>query len=109
VRWFGAEGTPARDLWVALGPAAGACCYEVGEDLRPHFAADEQRFFVTGRGARPHLDVRGVNEHQLRAAGVRGERIAHVAECTQCRPDLYFSYRRDGKAAGRMISWVGLV
>jgi polyphenol oxidase len=109
VDWFRAQGAPATDLWVALGPAAGSCCYEVGDELRAHFAADEQRFFVPGRGAKPHLDVRGVNEHQLRAAGVRPDRIAHVAECTQCRPDLYYSYRREGKGTGRMISYVGLV
>jgi copper oxidase (laccase) domain-containing protein len=24
-----------------------------------------------------------------------------------CRPDLYHSYRREGKGAGRMISFVG--
>ena len=35
------------------------------------------------------------------------ERVAHVAECTQCRPDLYHSYRLEGRGGGRMINYVG--
>ena len=41
------------------------------------------------------------------AAGLRPEAIHHVDDCTRCRADLYHSYRRDGAAAGRMMSFVG--
>jgi copper oxidase (laccase) domain-containing protein len=51
--------------------------------------------------------VRAANVRQLLEAGLLPEAIHHVADCTRCRPDLYHSYRRDGKAAGRMISFVG--
>jgi copper oxidase (laccase) domain-containing protein len=44
---------------------------------------------------------------QLVAAGLGPEAIHHVAHCTRCRADLYHSFRRDGPAAGRMISFVG--
>jgi polyphenol oxidase len=107
VEWFREQGTKPEDLRVALGPSIGACCYEVGDELRAQFAPDEQRFFVPGRGAKPHLDVRGINEHQLGTLGVPPENIAHVRECTQCEAALYFSYRRDGAGTGRMISYVG--
>jgi YfiH family protein len=105
--WLAAQGSERHDLEVALGPCIGACCYEVGDDLRGHFAPDEQRFFVPGRGDRPHLDVRGINEAQLVAAGVARTNIAHVDECTYCLPERYYSYRREGAAAGRMINYVG--
>jgi copper oxidase (laccase) domain-containing protein len=44
---------------------------------------------------------------QLERAGLPPQRIHHLAECTSCRPDRYYSYRRDGAGAGRMISFVG--
>src|SRR5438876_416425 len=44
---------------------------------------------------------------QLRAAGMAEERLHRVADCTYCRADLYHSYRREGRGAGRMINYVG--
>jgi copper oxidase (laccase) domain-containing protein len=29
--------------------------------------------------------------------------------CTRCRSDLFFSYRREGDRAGRLLSVIGLV
>jgi copper oxidase (laccase) domain-containing protein len=51
--------------------------------------------------------VRAANVRQLVEAGLRAEAILHLADCTRCRADLYPSYRRDGRAAGRMISFIG--
>jgi YfiH family protein len=100
-------GSSPDDLVAALGPAIGPCCYEVGDELRAAFGPDADAFFRPGPRGRPHLDVRGLNVAQLLAAGLRPERIDHVADCTSCRADLYHSYRREGKDAGRMISFVG--
>ena len=47
------------------------------------------------------------NVRQLVQAGLSPEHIHHVADCTMCRPDLYHSYRREGKGAGRMLRFVG--
>ena len=63
--------------------------------------------FVAGGDGRPHLDLRAANVRQLERAGVRRDSIHHVDECTRCRAELYHSYRRDGRGAGRMISFVG--
>ena len=101
------RGSRPEDLLAALGPGIGACCYEVGEELREAFGAPGAGFFRPGPNGRPHLDVRAANVRQLVEAGLRPEAIHHVADCTRCRADLYHSYRRDGKAAGRMISFVG--
>ena len=30
-----------------------------------------------------------------------------MTECTACRADLYYSYRRDGAGTGRMTSFIG--
>jgi polyphenol oxidase len=79
----------------ALGPAAGPCCYEVGDDLRT-------RFGTTGRT----LDLPAIAAGQLHAAGV-GE-VHRSGLCTMCAPEgLFFSHRRDGGATGRQagIAW----
>jgi YfiH family protein len=102
-----AGGSRPADLVAALGPGIGPCCYEVGEELRAAFGPGGDAFFRPGPGARPHLDVRAANARQLEDAGVRPEQIHHVGDCTSCRRDLYYSYRRDGQDTGRMISFVG--
>jgi copper oxidase (laccase) domain-containing protein len=101
------SGSDPADLVAALGPAAGPCCYEVGEEVRTAFGATGAGFFRPGPRGRPHLDVPGANRSQLEDAGLRPERIHQVDDCTICRADLYHSYRREGAAGGRMISFVG--
>jgi purine-nucleoside/S-methyl-5'-thioadenosine phosphorylase / adenosine deaminase len=102
-----AEGSRAEDLVAALGPCIGACCYEVGEAVRDAFGAGVDPLFRPGPAGRPHFDLRAANARQLASAGLRPEAIAHIDECTRCLPGRYHSYRRDGKGAGRMISYVG--
>jgi copper oxidase (laccase) domain-containing protein len=51
--------------------------------------------------------VRAANRRQLEEAGLSAARIFSVDDCTFCRADLYPSYRRDGRGAGRMVSFVG--
>ncbi len=101
------RGSRAEHLLAALGPANEAWSYEVGEELQAAFGAEWEALTRPGPRGRPHLDVRRANLRQLERAGVRGDRIHHLADCTSCRPDLYHSYRREGPAGGRMISFVG--
>ena len=82
----------------ALGPCIGQCCYEVGPEVLEAFADIEG--VADGR----MLSLRGVAEAKLRAAGV--ERVEHVDLCTSCRPDLFFSHRRDDGVTGRQCGIV---
>jgi copper oxidase (laccase) domain-containing protein len=50
------------------------------------------------------LDLAQANHQQLIRSGVREENISMLNYCTSCRSDLFFSYRRDGKRTGRMLS-----
>ena len=89
-------------LQAAIGPGAGVCCYEVGEDLHRRFNARGQDF---RRGA--NLDLKAIARVQLMEAGVA--RIHDTGICTICGdPELTFSYRREGPEAGRqaVIAWL---
>lgn len=81
-------------LEAAIGPSAGPCCYEVGEEVaRPYRERFGDRIMV-GR----NLDLWSAAEAALKAAGV--EHVHRVDECTICNPERYFSHRRDGKPRG---------
>jgi YfiH family protein len=104
-------GVPPRALRAAVGPAVGPCCYEVGADVLQAVAAavpDPREVAVFPPGAaKPRLDLPGANAAQLRAAGLRPEAVEIAPWCTVCAADLFFSHRRDGPAAGRMVACVG--
>jgi YfiH family protein len=89
-----AVATLGGPLEAAIGPSAGPCCYEVGEEVaRPY----RERFgdgIMVGR----NLDLWGAAEAVLTAAGV--EDVHRVDLCTICNPDRFFSHRRDGKPRG---------
>jgi hypothetical protein len=91
-------GTEPVNLKAAFGPAIGSCCYEVGKEFRDYFPEE-----VTEKEGKFFLDMPLINKRQLLASGVPGDHILVSNSCTAC--DLnYFSYRREGEKAGRMIS-----
>jgi len=97
------EGAASDGIHAAVGPAIGACCYEVGQDVVDALVGSgiARQDHLSKVGDRRHLDLAGVVEHQLQQAGVRAERITAHPLCTMCRTDLFHSYRREGTSAGR--------
>ena len=116
-----------EDLVVAVGPSIGACCYQVGQDVRDSFAAagfspsQLDRWFLARpaeRAANPpmptieravgpgrwFLDLWAVAREQLEAAGVQPDRIFAAELCTASHPETLCSYRRDGREAGRLAA-----
>jgi polyphenol oxidase len=92
----------AGGLEAAIGPGAGACCYEVGEEVHAAFAS---RGEIARRGR--NLDLKAIAREELRGAGVDAVHDAGV--CTICAdPDLFFSHRRDRGITGRQagIAWL---
>jgi polyphenol oxidase len=124
--------TDPRDLLAAIGPAIGGCCYEVGTEVAAAFHsqfADAPEWFDelrTGDEPNPlqwlnqfppghqpppknvRLDLRKANRAQLIAAGLSPQNIFVSDLCTACRPDLLFSYRKQGSESGRMMSVIGI-
>ncbi|NIQ94620.1 MAG: laccase domain-containing protein, partial [Desulfuromonadales bacterium] len=52
------------------------------------------------------LDIGKSCRLQLEAAGISGEKIDAVAECTCCHRELFFSHRRDQGVTGRQMGFV---
>ncbi|MDH4326970.1 MAG: peptidoglycan editing factor PgeF [Nitrospira sp.] len=105
-------GSVSEELRVSIGPSAGVCCYEVDEPVleRLHQACPNSEQVVRARGrGKAHLDLKLLIREQARAAGVRPDSITSVNVCTICHEDLFFSYRREGKVIGTMVSAIGLV
>jgi hypothetical protein len=97
LRDLGADGP----LEAVIGPGAGGCCYETGEEVRERFSA-----WDASRGRL--LDLKAVAAGQLREAGV--STVADVGLCTICAPARrFFSHRRDGASTGRQggYAWLG--
>ncbi len=101
-------GSRPENMVVAIGPAIGPCCYEVGSDLVDAFAAAGHerylidRWFLTPREQKMRLDVPGANRDQLMLAGVREDNIHVSGLCTAMHLDLLTSYRAEKEKAGRI-------
>jgi polyphenol oxidase len=128
-------GSRSEDLVAAIGPAISQCCYAVGEEVLSEFESqftygrelfrevydsDAVRtkypmLFLTQRapghspiGPSLHVDLIEANRRQLLDAGLAENAIQVIGGCTQCRPDLFFSYRGSHGRTDRMMAVIGV-
>lgn len=128
-------GSRPQDLTAAIGPGIGACCFEIGEEVRmefrSQFAYAEELFsevfdldpvkekypllFLTARapghsnlGPSIHLDLAEANRRQLLDAGLKPAAIHSLGNCTACNTKRFFSYRAEQGFTGRMMSVIGV-
>ncbi len=103
-------------MWAAISPSAGPCCYEVGEDVYEAAKSlpDRDACFrsaATRRGAgssgKRHFDLWQAARQQLLAAGLPPGQIETAGLCTICRNDLFFSFRREGPGVGSFGLMIG--
>jgi purine-nucleoside/S-methyl-5'-thioadenosine phosphorylase / adenosine deaminase len=125
-----------EDLRAAIGPGIGVCCYRVGEEVATEFESQflyasevlhikkPHKYFVNKhyalmrserwRATPPqdgriiHVDLLEANVRQLVDAGIARTNIDALALCTSCRPELFFSHRRDAGRTGRMMGVIGI-
>jgi YfiH family protein len=86
----------------AIGPGAGGCCYEVGDEVHAAFAG----YGSAVRHGR-NLDLKAIARADLEAAGAA--EVHDIGLCTLCADaGLFFSHRRDGGVTGRQagLAWL---
>ena len=83
-----------------IGPCIRGCCYEVSEELAREFA----RRFGTGVVSGRHLSLPEAIGADLERAGV--QEVCDLGLCTGCRPDLFYSHRKQGPLTGRNLAAV---
>ena len=97
---------PPGELLAWLGPAIGPSAFEVGDEVRAAFVADDP---AAALAFKPHFsgkwlaDIYLLARQRLNARGVGG--IHGGGRCTVGEAQHFFSYRRDG-VTGRMATLI---
>jgi polyphenol oxidase len=113
VRALEAAGARPGDLIAAIGPAVGPCCYEVSAELAARFAERFGTKVSAREQGRTIVDLQLANAVALEELGVAAGHIEVLRRCTRCARNesgefQFHSFRRDGAAAGRQISYLAL-
>ncbi|MBS3942772.1 MAG: laccase domain-containing protein [Dethiobacter sp.] len=104
-------GVDPSHLLAAISPGICPGCYRVNEETAG-------RFKLAGWGGEPYLEEDGqgsyrldlprINAAQLINAGIAAHNLAQTGFCTSCRPDLFYSYRRERGLTGRMMGFLAI-
>jgi YfiH family protein len=117
-------GTSLENLRVALGPAIAGTVYQVSETVAQEVVSTimnepksqeilqnliyfpDSPLLPDPEPGKIRLDVRKVNELQLKQLGLESEQIAIAPYCTYQQPEHFFSYRRSQE---KKVQWSGIV
>jgi hypothetical protein len=89
-------GSEPGDVYAAIGPGIGVCCYQVGTEVA----------HLLGLERAKRADLAALNREQFLLTGVPEAQIETPGACTFCDARRFHSYRRDGDRAGRQISYI---
>ena len=104
-----------KNLVCAIGPAATAANYEIGQDVIDAFGSKfpgSEHLFVPTKAGHAKIDLHQANFEQLQSMGISGENISVAPFCTMERTDLFFSYRVEKRTmgkTGRLMSVIGQI
>ncbi len=92
-----------------LGPAIGPAAFEVGEEVRQAFLAQDvaaESAFEPSLPGKWRCDLYALARQRLAALGVT--QVFGGTECTFADTGIFYSFRRDGSQSGRMASCIWL-
>lgn len=104
-------GCRISDLQIAIGPSAGACCYEIDQQVMNPLMKNYPEWPSVAKMVghdKWHLDLKKLIRGQALGRGIDQGNIECLDLCTICRPDAFFSYRREGRVSGKMVSGIML-
>ena len=109
-------GSRPEDIYAAVGPCIGSCCFETDEDvpeaMRKALGAEAEMCLIPPdtsgekdlQNGKWHVDLSGLNRLWLLRAGVPEKNIDVCSLCTGCHPELFWSYRKTGNARGAQVA-----
>lgn len=103
LRYLVQTGSRPADLLAWIGPAICQDHYEVSVAIAEQFRNQFDSFPGVVNGRR--LALSEISRRLLLQSGVPPRQIEVDGRCTFENPDLFYSYRRDGAAAGRMATF----
>lgn len=92
-------GANPDNIYAAIGPCIGICCYEVSEDVAKKF---ERVYYKEKTGGKYMLDLGKINFDMINNCGVPEKNVSLSGICTKCRNDLFFSHRGQGGKSGTL-------
>lgn len=105
-------GSQPGDLFAAVGPSIGPCCFEVDAPVADEFFRLEElcpwKFVTEKGGGKFMIDLWEANRRILNRSGIAEDRISVAQLCTKCNPDWLFSHRATGGKRGGLAAMMCL-
>ena len=108
-------GIAKKNVFAAIGPSIGLCCYEVDDAFRETFFSRLSKDVLDGTflpsettEGKWYCDLKTINKRLLLASGIPEENVDASSLCTACRQDLFYSHRASGGKRGSMLSMIAL-
>ena len=100
-------GSSPKDIICAIGPCIHNCCFEIQNDIVPYFTKIDKNL-VEIRNHKIYANIPECNKINLLNSGISESNIIISDLCTKCNHDLLFSYRKQGKEHGTLLSLLDL-
>ena len=112
VAMMSAYGADPMTIRAAIGPSIGACCFETHADvpdaIRAELSQSADRFITKTENGKYRVDLKQINRLWLLRGGLDPHNVWVHPDCTMCRPERYWSHRRDGARRGGQIAVIAL-
>lgn len=97
-------GCDPKQILAGISPSLGPCCAQF-----IHYQKEiPERLWQYKSQDRPYFDFWALSFDQLTARGVTPSHILNMNQCTRCRADTFFSYRKT-RQTGRFACAIGLI
>lgn len=103
------KGSKPENIVTAIGPSAGSCCYEVGEEVLEQFLkayGNKAYSFFSATTSPFTVNLWDAIRTSLLNSGLKNTHITQTDLCTICNPYLFFSARNNKAMTGRMASGI---
>ena len=101
---FQMSGSKNENIQAVLGPAIGHCCFEIEKNIIHLF---DPKFLSRKSRKKYSCDLKSIIISDLLSLGLKKRKILNDSHCTFCNRNSFFSYRRQGETAGRMLAVMG--